>query len=512
MVNVSANNKRIAKNTVFLYLRMFISMLVSLYTSRVILQTLGVEDYGVYNIVGGVVAMFSFLNSTMSGATSRFLTFEMGKGDQQKVNDTFNASFWVHVVIAAVIFLLSETIGLWFLNCKMVIPAGREFAANVVFQLSILSTMMSITQVPYNATLLAHERMNVYAYVEMTNVFLKLAILYVLVVFDFDKLILFGILTFVVSTGIRWFYRFYGLRHYPECHVKFKWQAEIIKPMLSFSGWDLYGNISVMSQTTGVQMLLNIFFGTCVNAAAAVAGSVRTTVMTFAGNIISAIRPQIIKSYSAGDYKRVCGLINNGSNVIFFLLLFVSLPLIVNLDFILGLWLHEVPEWTPQFVVCMLIFNLFSSMVYLTGIGCHATGNIKRLSLINGTIYLLVVPLTYIAFRWMNATPIVPYVLNFCATAIGCILNAYTLHLYLPQFSTKIYLRNVFLRCLMVAAVAWEMVYLVSLGFKEEGWIRMLSLSAISCIVAGVLGWYFLCSSSIRVMIIGFVRKKLNWR
>ena len=214
MSDNTSNNKRIAKNTAFLYLRMFISMSVSLYTSRVILKTLGVEDYGIYNVVGGVVAMFSFINSTMSTATSRFLTFEIGLDNQERLKDTFNASFWVHVIIAAIVFVLCETIGLWFLNYEMIIPEGRELAANIVFQFSIISTIIGITQVPYNAALIAHEKMDIYAYVEMANVFLRLGILYLLVIFDFDKLILYGILTLIVSTGIAMFYRIYGASKY----------------------------------------------------------------------------------------------------------------------------------------------------------------------------------------------------------------------------------------------------------------------------------------------------------
>lgn len=194
MSDTTANNKRIAKNTLLLYIRMFISMAVSLYTSRIILKTLGIEDYGIYNIVGGVVAMFSFINATMSTATSRFLTYELGRNDMQKLKETFNAAFWVHVIIALIVLVLCETIGLWFLNYKMVIPEGRELATHIVFQLSIISTVISITQVPYNATLISHEKMDIYAYVELANVFLKLGILFILVILPFDKLIVYGFL------------------------------------------------------------------------------------------------------------------------------------------------------------------------------------------------------------------------------------------------------------------------------------------------------------------------------
>ncbi len=236
MSDTTANNKRIAKNTLLLYIRMFISMAVSLYTSRIILKTLGIEDYGIYNIVGGVVAMFSFINATMSTATSRFLTYELGRNDMQKLKETFNAAFWVHVIIALIVLVLCETIGLWFLNYKMVIPEGRELATHIVFQLSIISTVISITQVPYNATLISHEKMDIYAYVELANVFLKLGILFILVILPFDKLIVYGILTLFVSVSIMMFYRIYGIKHYEECRISMKWQSEIIKPMLTPHG------------------------------------------------------------------------------------------------------------------------------------------------------------------------------------------------------------------------------------------------------------------------------------
>ena len=313
----SANNQRIAKNTAYLYIRMFISMSVSLYTSRVILQTLGVEDYGIYNVVGGVVAMFGFINATMSSATSRFLTFELGKGTTDRLKETFNSSFWVHVIIAVIIFLLSESVGLWFLISKMTLPEGREIAAHIVYQLSILSTIISITQVPYNATLIAHEKMDIYAYVEMVNVFLRLLILYILVIVDFDKLILYGILTMAISTGIALFYRFYCVRHYPECRIRFGAKKEIVKPMLSFSGWDFYGNMTVTARTQGVSMLLNVFFGPVMNAAAGISASVQNAVMAFAGNVNTAVRPQIIKYYAVGEYKKMESLINNACKLNF---------------------------------------------------------------------------------------------------------------------------------------------------------------------------------------------------
>ena len=359
MSDTSANNKRIAKNTAFLYLRMFISMSVSLYTSRVILQTLGIEDYGVYNIVGGVVAMFSFINSTMSSATSRFLTFEIGRGNKERLKETFNASLWVHVIIAVIILVLCETIGLWFLQCKMVIPQGREMAANVVFQLSIISTLISITQVPYNATLIAHEKLDIYAYVEMINAFLKLVILYVLVLVNVDKLILYGALVLLVSTCIAMFYRYYCIKHYEECHIKMKIEKEIVKPMLSFSGWDFYGNMSVTARTQGVSMLLNVFFGPVVNAARAIATQVQTALAQFYANFATAIRPQVIKNYAQGNIEYMHSLVLRTGRISCMLSILVTIPVLAFTEY--NIISHKVSKYIELEYNLDTIYNTFQS-------------------------------------------------------------------------------------------------------------------------------------------------------
>ena len=292
----SADNKRIAKNTLLLYGRMFLSMAISLFTSREILRILGVEDFGVYNVVGGVIAMFSFINASMSGATSRFLTYELGKdsGDGT-LKKTFASALLVHCMIALAIVILAETVGLWLLLNKLVIPEGSRFAAMVVYQLSIVSAAIGITQVPYNATLIAHERLDLFAYIDMGNLLLKLVILYILLVLPFNKLIVYAVLVFVVSFGTAIFYRWTAYRLFPEVRAKLTYEPAIVKPMLSYSGWDLYGNMSVTARTTGIQLVLNMFFGPVLNAAAGVASQVQTAVMAFANNITTALKPQIIK-------------------------------------------------------------------------------------------------------------------------------------------------------------------------------------------------------------------------
>lgn len=500
----TANNKRIAKNTAFLYLRMFISMSVSLYTSRIVLQTLGVEDFGVYNVVGGVVAMFSFINATMSTATSRFLTFEIGKGNQKRLNDTFVASFWVHVIIAFIIVLLCETIGIWFIANKMVIPEGREFATQVVFQLSILAAIISITQVPYNATLIAHEKMDIYAYIEMVNVFLKLIIVYLLTISNFDKLIFYSILTLLVNTCVMMFYRFYGNRKFEECKISFKLQWDIIKPMLNFSCWDFYGNMSVTARTQGVAMLLNVFFGPVMNAAAAISAQVQTAVMAFASNVNTAVRPQIVKYYAQGEYKLMSRLINNACNLNFFVMTLIIVPLCSEINYILHLWLGEYPAMASTFCILTLLFNLFANLSFLVVTGIHAYGKIIRPSLINGSLYLLVVPISYLSFSY-GGNAWTSYAFNVVAVILGLLSNVYTLHLYVNEYSISEFIKSVFIKCLSVLIIGAISAFLINYFF-EETFFRFLASIVSTTSVVAVAGWFILLPNSIKSNILSKIK------
>ncbi len=305
MSDQSANNKRIAKNTLMLYIRMLLSMVVSLYTSRVVLEVLGVEDYGIYGVVGGVVAMFSFLNSSMAGATSRFLTFEMGRGDEQRLKDTFSSALIIHIGIALVVFILAETVGLWFLNNKLVIPDGRMHAAHWVYQLSILGMFVSVTQVPYNASIIAHEKMDVYAYIELLNVFLKLGIVYLLTIGNFDKLILYAILVLAVNVLVAVTYRFYCVRYYEESHFRCVLNREVLKPMLGFSIWEILGHFGFTFRTQGTNMVLNMFFGVIINSAVGIATTVQNVLSLFTNNVLVAIKPQIIWIVSVKRFTQI---------------------------------------------------------------------------------------------------------------------------------------------------------------------------------------------------------------
>lgn len=502
----SENTKRIAKNTLMLYVRMGFSMLVSLYTSRVVLKTLGVEDYGIYNVVGGVVGMLSFLNASMSGATSRFLTYEMGRGDKVKLTQTFSTALIIHIGIALIVFLLAETAGLYFVENKLVIPDERMNAARVVYQLSILGTMLGITQAPYNACIISHERMDVYAYVEILNICLRLLIVYLLVVGNIDKMILYSVLSFSVSIFILGIYRTYCYRHYKESHFNFVWRKDILRPMLSFSGWDLYGNASVMARTTGINMLLNLFFGPAMNAAAAIAASVQGAVMAFASNLVTAVRPQIVKQYARGEYSMMCHLLRDSIILCFLLLSLLSVPLLCEAHFVLHLWLGIVPEHATAFCFYTLLFNFYACMSTLLVSVIHATGNIKRPSLINGSLYLFVLPIAYIVYRNGGGVNFA-FQYNVLAVMLGMLSNAWTIHLYVETFSFRQYFFSTFLKSSIILFLTLFAAYSLHY-FMQEGWARLLSCVGISSFLL-FLSSYGLLSTSARKRVISYVKVKI---
>lgn len=394
-----SDNRRIINNTLALYVRQIITVIISLYTSRVILQVLGVDNYGIYNLVGGVVVLFTVLSASMNGATSRFLAYELGKGNQKRLEDTFSTAFIVHCILAFAIFVLSETVGLWFLTYKLVISPERMFAAHVVFQLSVLSTMISITQVPYNSLVIAHERLNVFAYVEILAAVLKLAIVLMLIFLPGDKLIVYGILTLSVSVIIAMIYRIYCIRNFKESRLHWIWNKEILKPMLTFSGWDLYGNGCMIAKQQGFSFLINMFFGVALNAGASIANVVTGNISAFITNITMAIRPQILKQYAAENYARVQSLMKQ--TIIFGTVLqsCFAIPFCLEAGYVLHLWLGVVPPYAESFSQIMLLTSIIGFANGVLIIAIHAQGNIKFLSFINGSISLLTLPVLWIMFR-----------------------------------------------------------------------------------------------------------------
>lgn len=476
-----SSGKRIAKNSIALYFRMFLTMIVGLYTSRVVLNVLGENDYGAYSVVCGIVVMMGFLTATMSGATSRFLTYELGRNDKKRLSETFISALIIHIGIALVIFVLGETVGLWFLNNKLVIPEGRMTAANWVYQMSIFGTMLGVTQVPYTSVLIAHEKMGIYAYFEIISVTLKLLIVFLLQIWDYDKLILYGFLVLAVNVLMIIVYRVYCLRHFEESHFHWLWKPSVMKPMLSFSGWDLFGNASNMARTQGVSMLTNMFFGTIANAAIGIAFTVQNMVMQFAANVSQAVRPQVVKTYSVGETDQMSKLIYTSAKYLYLLLLLVSVPIFMETYYVLWLWLKIVPKYTVWFVRILIFFNLFSQLSIVMAMGIHATGKIKRISLINGSLYLMVLPFTYVCYR-LQGSIYVAFTFNVVAVFIGCLCNVYTLGLTVKQISIKQFIRRVLLPVAPITIVSFLVAYAPRL-FMQPGFLRLVVVTLLSSLV-----------------------------
>ena len=373
----TSNNKRIAKNTIFLFVRMFLTMGVTLYTSRVVLNTLGVEDYGVYNIVGGIVTLFGFFNGAMTSATQRFLAFDIGKNDLQQLKKTFNATLNIHICISILVLILAETIGLWFINNKLNLPLDRMVSVNWVYQFSVFTFLLGIIQVPYDALIVAREKMDIYAYMSIIEVFLKLGIVYVLIVFAFDKLILYAGLLFLASFIVRMGHQQYCRWRYKESEYQFYFDKAFYKVLLAYSGWNLFGNIAGVARGQGTNILLNLFFGTVLNAAYGISMQVQGTVQTFVTNFQMAVNPQIIKSYAAGNNEQCLKLIFQSAKFSYFLMFLITFPIICNVDYILELWLKNPPKYTAVFVSLCLINLLIECISGPLMIGAQATGSIK---------------------------------------------------------------------------------------------------------------------------------------
>ena len=506
MQDTTSNNKRIAKNTIMLYIRMFISMLVGLYTSRVVLATLGVEDYGIYGVVGGVVGMMGFLNASMSGATSRFLTFELGRGDKERLAKTFSSALIVHIGIAIVVLILAETVGLWFLSNKLNIPAERMQAAHWVYQLSILSAMFGITQVPYNAAIIAHEKMDVYAYVEILNVSLKLLIVYLLCIGNFDKLILYASLMLAVSILIMMVYRIYAIRHFPEAHFHWIWDKTYLRPLLSFSGWDLYGNACVIARQQGTNFLINIFYGVVYNAASGIATTVQGTISGLAFNIILAFRPQIIKQYAKGNVEDMSKLVGNA--VCFTTILFgcMSIPLILETHYIMKAWLGVIPEKSEIFCQILLIASFLGLLNNIWNTCIHATGKIKEISIFSGTFFLISLPIIYVVFQFK--APVESAYLVFILSIV--FVNVSNL-LIIKKKIPKLKLNFVFLNYIKVIIVLMASYYITSL-FKaqmQETFIRLLVDCFICWIIVFASSFIFILNQKQKKSIISKICPKL---
>ena len=455
----SENNKRIAKNTLMLYIRMGVSMLVSLYTSRIVLATLGVDDYGIISIVGGVVTMFAFLNGALSTSTSRFLTIELGRKDDKQLNKVFSAAFVSHLILALFVLLLCETVGLWFLINKLVIPNERIIAAHWVYQLSTLSTVIGIVQVPYGAVIIAREKMNIYAYMSIFDVVIKLVLIFLLQWFSGDKLIFWSFILFVVSLVYFVFYVCYCLNKFSESHVRIHRDKVLYKRLFSFSGWSLFGSIANISAQQGLNILLNIFRGVTLNAAMGITNQVTGAINGFVINFQTAFNPQIIKSYAEGDKTYFLQLVFRTSKFSYFLLFVLAFPFILNIDYILAIWLETVPEHANSFIQLMLVFLLIDALSAPLWISVQAIGDIRNYQLLMSLMIILNFPIAYLILK--NGLP--PHIVF----VVRVIINAVTHFVRIVYLRKKInfpaykYLREVMLTVLLITLMSIPIPYWV---------------------------------------------------
>ena len=488
MSDTSSANKRIAKNTLVLYVRMLFTMGISLFTSRVILQTLGVEDYGISSVVGGVISMFTFINAAMVSSTQRYLNFELVRGDANQLRSVFSTSLQIHALIALAIIVLSETVGLWFLNEKLVIPEARMTAAMWVYQCSILSCAVSIMSTPYNAVIVAHEKMSAFAYISILDVSLKLLVVYLLVVLPFDKLIILAILNLLVQLFIRYIYTIYCHRHFPESYFQFWFNKTLFKDMFGFAGWSFWGNLAAILYTQGLNMMLNIFFGPIVNAARGIAVQVQSAVQQFVGGFQTALNPQITKNYASNNLPQMHSLMFRSARFSFLLLFFLSLPVLMETNFILTLWLKTVPDDAVVFTQIMICISLIYTTANPCVIANQATGKVKIYQMVVGGILLLILPISYVVLK-LGAPAYSVFIVHFCIESLAQFSRMYMLRklIHLPLWQ---YMKNIYIPIVSTVAIAIILPLVVRMQVAE-GWLRFLAVG-FTCVLSVGASSYFI--------------------
>ena len=506
MSDISSNNKRIAKNTLLLYFRMFFLMTVSLYTSRVVLSALGVEDFGIYNVVGGVVAMFSMLSGSLSAAISRFITYELGTGNQEKLKKIFSSAVTIQILLGVIIVLLAETAGIWFLNTKMVISSERLIAANWVLQFSIFTFVVNLISVPYNATIIAHEKMSAFAYISIIEAVEKLAIAYFIMISPMDRLMYYAILMFLAAVVIRLIYAIYCKQHFKECTYHFFWDKELLQNMFGFAGWNIGASSAVLREQGG-NIVINLFCGPTVNAARGIASQICNAVQSFVSNFMTAINPQITKSYASGEYDYMMTLVFQGARLSFYMLLLLSLPILVNTEYILTLWLGNVPEHTVLFVQLILLFTMSESISNPLITAMLATGKIRNYQLVVGGLQMMNLPISYALLR----IGCIPETVLFVAIGISQCCLAARLWMLRSMIGLKIrhYLQKVY--CNVIAVFSCASIFpLITTRYLECNFPNFV-LSSFICITTSIVVIFYLgCNVQERTFIISKASKFLK--
>lgn len=509
MTTSAENNKRIAKNTLLLYIRMFISIIVGLYTSRVVLAVLGVDDYGVYNVVGGIVAMFSFLNSAMTAASQRFISYELGTKNFDKLKNIFSTSVEIHVVIALIIWALAETVGLWFLNAKLNIPPDRMVAANWVYQSAVFSFMLTVVSVPYNASIVAHEHMKAYAYISILEIVLKLLIVFVLVAVAFDKLIIYSILLFLVSLVIRITYGIYCRRNFVECSFHWVYNKKLFREIFAFAGWSLIGNFGFVAKDQGSNIILNLFYGTALNAARGIAIQVNGIVSSFSNNFIVAINPQITKQYAAGNIKESIHLVYIGCRFSFFLLSIIVVPILINIDYLLTLWLGEnVPPFASKFLFYTLWTSIIASMAGPLVYALQATGKIKLFQVVICLVMTSEIPLAYLILE-LGYEPYYMMFATLFVTLVGLIVRMVILKHQVREYNVQFFLLNIMGKNLLLVVFCYIIAFLIKENFADN-FLNLILTSSISVLFTIIVIYFLGINKDERIFLNNRIRGLVN--
>ena len=509
MTNSAENNKRIAKNTLILYVRMLLTMAISLYTSRVVLNTLGVTDYGIYNVVGGVITMLSFLTGSMGAASSRYITYDLGKGDMFTMKRTFGNILSIHFILAGIILLFGETIGLWFVLNKLQIPENRMVAAFWVYQCSILTSILSVISIPYNAAIIAHEKMKAFAYIGIIDAILKLLIVYLLLIIPYDKLIIYSFLFLGIQTFDRIVYGIYCTKHFKETKAKCIIDKKMFKEIFNFATWTMIGCLASIGANQGVNILLNLFFGPIVNAAYGISSQVQSTVKSFCNNFQMALNPQLTKSYAQNDLTNMHKLLKISSKFSFFLLFLLSFPLILETELVLTWWLGDIPNHTVIFLRLMLCASMIGALSNPLVISIHATGRIKRFQIIEGLVLMGVIPISYILLKYFHTTP--EYV--FWTIIFIEICTQYVrIKIVLPRISMPIqdYIYEVIYPILKVIIFA-SVIPIIIYNQVTQSVGTFFLICIISLLSSSISIFYFGCTNSersfLKAKILSFIRK-----
>ena len=486
-VQLPNNNKRIAKNTLMLYFRMLLLLVISLYTSRVVLRELGVDDYGIYNVVGGIIVILSFLNGAMAAGAQRFMNIEMGRNDFAALKRVFTTSQQIHALVALCMLAIAETVGVWFLNSYMNIPDGRMAAANWVYQFSVISAIFGVFTVPYNASIISHEKMSAFAYISIVEATLKLLVAFAIIWSPFDKLIFYAVLILLIGIINCGVYAFYCICHFEECsHMTFAVDKNMMKQMLSFSGWTVFGNLGYILHTQGIAIVINMFFTVAVNAAQGIANQVNGVITQFANNFLVALNPQVVKSYASGEIGQMHTLVIRGCKMAFCLMTFFVIPLVLEAPTILKVWLGIVPDYAVIFMRLVLIISLVNSFSSLLATSKGATGDIKNYQITLTLIGALHIPFAWVAFKFGCGPEYSMYVYLGIVLTLQAIRIAFVCRGI--NMSVRIFVRDVVAKCVAVFVASSALPVLLHVSLSPSIITTLIvGVASVICVVVSTL-------------------------